>query len=94
VGSKSLGQPFEGFFFSEELRFALKNGYELISIGAAFEFKRGENTFRDLIERLNEMKVMAQLEGRPALRNIAKLLMNSLYGRFGMHPNQTSNDAG
>jgi len=31
------------------------------------------------------MKVNAQLAGRPVLRNIAKLLMNSMYGRFGMH---------
>jgi hypothetical protein len=32
------------------------------------------------------MKVQAQEQGKPALRNIAKMLMNSLYGRFGMHP--------
>ena len=31
------------------------------------------------------MKVNAQLEGKPSLRNVAKLLMNSMYGRFGMH---------
>jgi|ERR1043165_5448180 DNA polymerase elongation subunit (family B) len=31
------------------------------------------------------MKINAQIEGRPVLRNIAKLLMNSMYGRFGMH---------
>lgn len=31
------------------------------------------------------MKVRAQLEGKPLIRQIAKLLMNSLYGRFGMH---------
>ncbi len=30
------------------------------------------------------MKVNAQLEGKPVIRNLAKLLMNSLYGRFGM----------
>jgi len=31
------------------------------------------------------MKFNAQLEDRQALRNVAKLLMNSMYGRFGMH---------
>lgn len=31
------------------------------------------------------MKVEAQLNNQPTIRNIAKLLMNSMYGRFGMH---------
>lgn len=83
------GGTFEGLFFSEELRFALKNGYELVSTGAAFEFQRGENTFTRLIQKLNPMKIEAQKANKPVLRNIAKLLMNSLYGRFGMHPNTT-----
>lgn len=38
------------------------------------------------------MKVMAQLNDQPTIRNVAKLLMNSMYGRFGMHtkPMQSS----
>ena len=79
------GGEFSGFFFSEELRFALANGYQLLDIGEAWIFQRGENLFRTLIEQLNAMKVKSQLEGKPVLRNIAKLLMNSMYGRFGMH---------
>lgn len=79
------GGSFTGMFFSEELRFALSNGYELINIGNAYSFERGLNTFRDLITTLNDMKIQAQLDNKPALRNIAKLLMNSMYGRFGMH---------
>jgi len=31
------------------------------------------------------MKVDAQINNQPTIRNIAKLLMNSMYGRFGMH---------
>jgi hypothetical protein len=38
------GGTFEGFFFSEELRFALANGYELLSIHQAISFERGQNT--------------------------------------------------
>lgn len=34
------------------------------------------------------MKVEAQLAGEPVRRSIAKLMMNSLYGRFGMHPEE------
>lgn len=31
------------------------------------------------------MKVEAQDQGKPVLRSISKLYMNSMYGRFGMH---------
>jgi DNA polymerase type B, organellar and viral len=79
------GGTFSGFFFSEELKFALNNGYQLRLISEAYRFQRGENTFKDLIERLNQIKVDAHKNKQEALRNIAKLLMNSMYGRFGMH---------
>jgi TolA-binding protein len=79
------GGIFTGFFFSEELRFALKHGYQLISIGIAYSFQRGVNTFLNLIQQLNQMKIDAQMNKQPTIRNIAKLLMNSMYGRFGMH---------
>jgi hypothetical protein len=80
---------FTGLFFSEELLFALKNGYTLLGITKAYLFQRGSNTFLQLIKELNEMKITAQKEGRPTIRNLAKLLMNSMYGRFGMHPSLT-----
>jgi hypothetical protein len=31
------------------------------------------------------MKIEGQKNNKPTIRNIAKLLMNSMYGRFGMH---------
>jgi len=80
------GGTFKGLFFSEELRFALANGYTLLEITRAFEFREGRNTFLQLITQLNEMKITAQLNKQPTIRNLAKLLMNSMYGRFGMHP--------
>jgi hypothetical protein len=78
---EGVPMPLQG----EELKFALANGYELNKIGEAYAFQRGENTFKALIEQLNEMKRQAQLNGQPTIRNISKLLMNSMYGRFGMH---------
>ncbi len=69
----------------EELRFALANGYKLEAINLAYSFQKGVNTFLDLIELLNSMKIEAQQDKKPTIRNIAKLLMNSMYGRFGMH---------
>jgi DNA polymerase type B, organellar and viral len=79
------GGIFSGFFFSEELKLALKHGYTLLNISQAYSFQRGVNTFKDLIEKLNSIKVEAQLNNKPTIRNIAKLLMNSMYARFGMH---------
>lgn len=78
------GGIFKGFFYSEELRFALEHGYVLSSITKAYSFERGVNTFYDLVQTLNTMKVEAQLNKQPTIRSLAKLLNNSLYGRFGM----------
>ena len=65
---------------------------QIIKINTLYSFQKGENCFLDLIEKLNDMKVTAQLNNQPTIRNVAKLLMNSMYGRFGMHtkPMQTS----
>nr|AML60498.1 DNA polymerase B2 [Rhizophagus irregularis]AML60519.1 DNA polymerase B 2 [Rhizophagus irregularis]AML60548.1 DNA polymerase B 2 [Rhizophagus irregularis] len=57
-----------------------------LSLSLAYSFKRGANTFLQLITQLNGMKVEAQLNKQPTIRNMAKLLMNSMYGRFGMKP--------
>nr|AHJ10973.1 plasmid related DNA polymerase [Rhizophagus sp. DAOM 213198] len=77
---------FTGLFFSEELKFALNNKYKILNITKAYKFKKGVHTFLELITQLNEMKITAQLNNQPTIRNLAKLLMNSMYGRFGMHP--------
>jgi hypothetical protein len=45
------GGTFSGFFFSEELRFALANGYTLLSIKQAYSFQKGVNTFLELIQK-------------------------------------------
>ncbi|POG53951.1 DNA polymerase B [Rhizophagus irregularis DAOM 181602=DAOM 197198] len=84
------GGTFSGLFFSEELKFALENGYQLLEIKLAYSFKRGANTFLQLITQLNSMKIEAQRNSQPTIRNLAKLLMNSMYGRFGMHPTLTA----
>ncbi|GBB99132.1 hypothetical protein RclHR1_34200001, partial [Rhizophagus clarus] len=83
------GGIFSGIFFSEELRFALANGYKLLSIKWAYKFEKGNSCFKELIEILNQMKIEGQVKGQPTIRNLAKLLMNSMYGRFGMKPSMS-----
>jgi len=80
------GGTFRGLFFSEELKFALAHGYKIIKIHNLIQFQKG-GVFQNLILKLNDMKIQAQVQGQPTIRNLAKLLMNSMYGRFGMHTN-------
>jgi len=54
---------FRGFFFSEELKFALNNGYKIIKIHNLIQFKKG-SAFKELIIELNNMKIEAQLNGQ------------------------------
>jgi hypothetical protein len=79
-----------GIWFSPEIRFALENGYELLAIEFGYRFERNNQVFKELILHLNEMKENAQVNNNPVQRNIAKLLMNSLYGRFGLRFNENN----
>jgi hypothetical protein len=71
-----------GWYFSEELKEAKKLGYTYkIRSGYLFEKK---TIFKEFIEDLYKYKENS--ERNSAQYTIFKLLMNSLYGRFGMNP--------
>jgi hypothetical protein len=66
--------------FSEEMDNAIKLGYKFeILWGYTFERK---NIFKDYVEFLYNLR--SQYDKSNPLNFIAKILMNSLYGRFGM----------
>lgn len=71
-----------GIYFSEELKEAIKLGYE-IKILRGYLFDK-ENIFKECIETLYNLKENSIRGSADYL--IYKLLMNSLYGRFGMSP--------
>lgn len=73
----------KGWYFSEEIKNAEIYGYKF-KIVEGYLFER-ENIFKDYISKLYAMRI----ESHPSdpKNKIAKLLMNSLYGRFGMDPN-------
>ncbi|RIB00114.1 hypothetical protein C2G38_2235600 [Gigaspora rosea] len=81
---------FTGCWFSEELRFALSQGYQVISISYGIQFSKDNRVFNKYISYLNEVKEQASLEGNLGKRTISKLLMNSLYGRFGLKDIETT----
>lgn len=51
-----------------------------------FKFKGKAGFFNDYIDYWTEQKIKASKENNPAQRQIAKLMLNSLYGKFGLSP--------
>lgn len=50
---------------------------------------RRESPFKDFVSTLYECRLEARKEGNEALAYVYKILMNSLYGRFGINPKCT-----
>lgn len=71
---------FEGWYFSEEVKFAAKQGYN-IEIIHGYNFDRTKNVFDKYIEEFYKIKLLStdNIE-----RSIAKSLLNNLLGRFGL----------
>jgi len=77
-----LVQPngeFEGWFFSPLIKFAQENGYE-IHINKGYNFTKMEDVFKSYVELIYKEKKTY----KGSRRLIAKFLLNSLLGRFGL----------
>ena len=72
----------EGWYFSEEIKNAMKYGYKF-KIHKGYLFSK-ENLFTSYVDNIYKIKVSSE-KGSPWYI-ISKLLLNSLYGRFGMSP--------
>ena len=70
----------EGWIFSGEMDNAMKYGYQF-EIIKGYQFEKGD-LFSDYVNKLYELRL--QYLKTHAMNLIAKLLMNSLYGKFGM----------
>nr|AQU12774.1 DNA polymerase [Thelephora ganbajun] len=71
-----------GWIFSEEMDNAVKYGYKF-EIIKGYQFKKGY-IFSDYVNKLYNLRL--QYEKGDSMNLIAKLLLNSLYGKFGMKP--------
>lgn len=69
--------------FSEELDNAVKYGYKF-NILSGYTFER-KNLFKDYVNTLYNLRI--KYPSTDPLNFIAKILLNSLYGRFGMDDN-------
>ena len=55
-----------------------------------WKFKAIKGLFRGYIDKWTEAKISAKKEGNNSLYLIAKLMLNSLYGKFGLNPDVRS----
>ena len=72
----------EGWYFSEELKNGLKYGYRF-DVVEGYLFEKGY-IFNEYIDELYDMK--SQLDSSHPMYYVSKLLMNGLFGRFGLNP--------
>jgi DNA polymerase type B, organellar and viral len=78
----------EGWICSSEMDNAMKYGYTF-EIFRGYQFNKG-NLFKDYVNKLYNLRL--QYPKGEAMNLIAKLLMNSLYGKFGMKLEMTKLD--
>lgn len=71
---------------SVELKFALKHGYELLEVYEGIVFEKMVYPFDDIIEHC---KFLRETFKGKANEMIAKLMQNSLYGKFGTRRERT-----
>ena len=80
---------FVGVYYSEELKYARDLGYQIVPLrGYLFE-SLDTSPFINYVSNLYESRKKAKKDGDEAMSYIYKLLMNSLYGRFGINPKST-----
>lgn len=61
-----------------------------ITYHSGWKFKAIKGLFTNYIEYWTERKIQAKKDNNTALYRIAKLMLNSLYGKFGLNPNVRS----
>lgn len=76
---------FTSIQFSEELRYAKELGYEIKNIRRGLSFDKRENVFYKYVNEFYKIKEQ-ESKTRGALYFVVKLLLNALYGKFGMKP--------
>nr|AVV32079.1 orf2565 [Helianthus annuus] len=82
---------FVGVYYSEELKFARDLGYTVLPL-SGYLYERMDSPFIEFVNTQSEKRIEAKKAGNEALSFVYKILMNSLYGRFGINPNSTTSE--
>lgn len=72
-----------------ELFFEHYNVYN-IEYHSGWKFKSTVGLFNEYIDKWNTVKMESTLNGNKAMRTLAKLMLNALYGKFALNPNVQS----
>lgn len=85
--SSSNGQSINLTLTNVDLKLFLEH-YDIydVSYNWGWKYKSSTKIFKSYIDYWNELKVKATKEGNKPLRTIAKLMLNSLYGKFAASP--------
>lgn len=84
VGSHSL---FYGLFFTEELRAAVLQGYQIETFGG-LRFERVSGAFKGFVDKIHTKRRAQLASGDEVGATTTKLVMNGLYGRLAMKPRE------
>lgn len=77
-----------GWYFSEQLKFASLNGYEIF-VHKGYNFDKQNNVFDSYVNNLYEIK---STTSNPIEKAISKSLLNNLLGRFGLNIHTSKTD--
>ena len=61
-----------------------------IEYHSGWKFKSTVGLFKDYIDKWNKVKMESTINGNKAMRTLAKLMLNALYGKFALNPNVQS----
>lgn len=66
----------------------IKEHYNLYNVDyiSGYKFMGSVKLFKDYIDKWNDVKMQATIDNNNGMRTIAKLMMNSLYGKFAKNP--------
>jgi len=72
----------EGYWTTPEIKYAMKLGCKILKINQGIIFKSGDKLFKNYVDKLYKIR---ENSNKKSVDNVlAKLLLNSLYGRFGL----------
>ena len=57
---------------------------------SGWKFKSTVGLFKEYIDKWNKVKMESTINGNKAMRTLAKLMLNALYGKFALNPNVQS----
>ncbi|XP_022849105.1 uncharacterized protein LOC111371388 [Olea europaea var. sylvestris] len=80
---------FVDVYYSEELKYARDIGYQSIPLSSYLFEKKNSIPFKSFVFNIFDRRQEAKRAGNDTMSYVYKILMNSLYGRFGINPKST-----